>query len=165
MACLGFASKQHTSFQCILGVGSGGPHPISVTTHNLTIVSDIVIDYASPTISAVNLTGITTQNGTITITGTNFGDSLVPYRAVTVGGQPCTNLILALAHTKLTCVVPPGQGTNILLTVNVVTKSGSSTSLFSYPPPIITSIIPSFAPTSGSVKNDTMTYSTITGLN
>ncbi|MEI8083663.1 MAG: IPT/TIG domain-containing protein [Actinomycetes bacterium] len=68
----------------------------SVTTFNRAV--------AAPTVNSVSPAhGPTTGGNTITITGTGFQ----PGATVTVGGKPCTNVVV-VSSTEITCTAPAG---------------------------------------------------------
>lgn len=104
--------------------------------------------------TATALTPATGIAGTqITITGTEFNDAIV-----TVGGQPCTNLVIT-GTTTITCDVPAGTGS-----AEVVVKATGGQATLADPfvyisPPALSGISPAAGPAAGG------TQVTISGAN
>ncbi len=103
--------------------------------------------YSVPTISASSpSTSFSSGGGTLTLTGTQFFSGVT----VTVGGSICqvnfTNL-----PTSLTCIIPAYiEGPATITVTNTDGKSASLSAGITYvPPPVISSVSPSVATTSG----------------
>jgi large repetitive protein len=99
--------------------------------------------YNPPLISQLIAGSAPTAGGTvITLTGSNFG--LTP--SVTVGGRVAP--VLGSGHSMLTASLPAGQGVDqpVVLTVG---GQVSNTLTLSYDPPVIESLSPASAATSG----------------
>jgi hypothetical protein len=109
-----------------------------------------------PTVTSINPSSGPTTGGTVVIiTGANFTGAT----AVEFGTTSATFLVDNAA--QITAVSPPGTGTvDVTVTTPVGTSATSSFDQFTYfPPPTVTSVMPSTGPTTGG------TSVTITGTN
>jgi len=128
----------------------------------------IVNGLEEPFISSV--TSVDTSGGTITITGTNLGveypvDINVENGAasqtnaverIILGTAYCTNIVVTVENTELTCTAPSGFGSDIQVEVTVGNERSNTDDLFYYNVPTVISV--TSASTSGGIV-------TITGTN
>lgn len=147
-----------------MGPGAGSQNTISVIAHNQTGTNTAVsFSYNPPTITSFSTTQALTSGGdSLTITGTNLGSSVIK-RSVTVAGKNCPIISSNSLHTQLICQLPPGEGLNKEVKVQVSDQTTSSFT-FAYDAPIIQSLSSSTGPTSGSTLNS-LTWLTIYGKN
>lgn len=124
----------HTSINCTVAPGVGSNLTVSVTVNSQTATSNI-FNYNIPVVLLT--TSVSTDGGTITITGRNFGP-MGTTASVIINNQPCTNSIVQ-SHTTMTCIIYPGTGANNPLQLSVGGQA-SQNILYSYLPPIVTSI-------------------------
>jgi hypothetical protein len=114
-----------------------------------TYTSNSTVD-RSPTISLITPDGGAVAGGTaVTLTGSGFYDGAV----VTIGGNPCTSLVV-VNDTSITCNSPSGTLGNIedVVVTNLNTLDGSLTSSFQYRnPPTLSSFSPTQIPLNGGV--------------
>ncbi len=78
--------------------------------------------------------------------GNNFG---IGGGTVTIGGTPCP--VVSLNHTHVICTVPAGTGVNRQVVVTVGGPSSTQPVVFSYDPPVITSVNPLSSLTDGNI--------------
>jgi large repetitive protein len=116
-----------------------GATNLPVVVRTGTQASGVVnLSYDLPQITSISpATGPTVGGNSITLTGTSFGY----FPTVYIGGVAVATLWTGTVHTQVVAMVPVGMGRN--LTVEVRTAVGSSNlRLYSYQPPLITSISP-----------------------
>eukprot|EP00960_Hanusia_phi_P068982 766978-Hanusia_phi.AAC.4 len=123
-----------------------------------------LFSYDAPKVSTVVRNYADSTGGTtLTITGSDFGPGLPPLGGpVTVSIEDATKYpgecssVFAGSnpHTTLLCVVPPGSGTNLNVTVGIDGQYGVGIGLFSYKAPVVLFVSPNFGNTTGS---DTIT--------
>jgi IPT/TIG domain-containing protein len=117
-------SSSHQQVTCTVPEG---------VTSNLAVIITVagqpsnsyLINRCSPRIDLVNVTVLPTVSTTISIQGTNFGNDL-PSIQVTFGGESCTNIIILVAHSQITCTVPQGTGINHPLVLWVGSRASNS---------------------------------------
>eukprot|EP00808_Paulinella_micropora_P008574 g62100.t1 len=158
--CAPIVSKNHSSLTCQLPQGDTGGSNVSVSVAVVTSSSTLVASnvlwffYSLPSISLLSpLTGPTTgAQTTLTLEGSSFGTRGI----VQVGGRPCTVPAASFySHTRLTCLLPQGQGTKqpVLLTtldINQVPVANTfSPTAFSYAAPLLDFVEPNSGPTRG----------------
>ncbi|BCY13716.1 IPT/TIG domain-containing protein [Actinoplanes sp. L3-i22] len=149
-----------TSVTCTLPPGSAGAADVVVTSPNGTDTKTGAYTYlATPTVTSVSpVGGPLVGGGTLTITGTG----LTGTSAVSIGGAPCTSVVV-VSPTSVTCVIPPG----IAGAVNVVATApgGTATRLAGYTYyglPSITTVLPVSGPLTGGGQM-TVTGTNLTG--
>ena len=134
-AAASFTINSSTGITAVVGNGATGN--VSVTNPYGTGSLAGYTFYPAPTI--VSFTPTSGVTGTsITITGTNFTGASV----VSIGGVPATSFTIN-SSTSITAIAADGAAGSISVTAFGGTVT--STNIFSFPPPVITS----FAPTSG----------------
>jgi len=79
----------------------------------------------------------------LTLTGTNFGTGSAT--TITLGGAACTSV--ASTHDRLTCTLPPGEGTAQAIVVSVASASASTS--YDYAAPVLTGLSPAQLPAAG----------------
>jgi hypothetical protein len=152
------------------------------TVGDQTFAATILLKYAAPTLTVQQHSSSTQGGAVLTVSGTNFGESVITPPRVFVNGNPCVVLNSAGApwmpgnsrqytvgtdpHATIRCLVPEGAGRDRPIHVAVGQQSTFSTSateasvaLVHYDPPVITGISVREGPTSGN------TVVTLTGLN
>jgi len=70
--------------------------------------------------------------------------------AVMIGNAPCLNIELASPATSLTCTLPVSSGGKLAVTLIVGSQTHTIPSLFYYPAPNVTSVLPASIPSYGS---------------
>lgn len=132
--------QNDTRIVCQLPSGSGTNLPVTVRV--LQRASNYVyMSYDPPSITSINpVTSLSSGDTPITIYGNNFG-TLNSAGSVYIGGKVCSPTFSGFAQTSITCLVPPGQGTNNQVVVTVSAQSAYTS--YSYKPPSISSIVPS----------------------
>jgi hypothetical protein len=110
------------------------------TIGSTTIQFQINIIPPRPVITSITpTTGMTAGGGTITITGNNFGSTLVD-SSITIGGSNCINPIFSVGN--ILCTVPAGQGVNVTVTANFNGRASLAGTFYSYLAPVINAISP-----------------------
>lgn len=161
------ASVRDSQILCVMPPGEGASQTISVTVSTQpapTPVPAVLFSYSAPQIQTISPTTLSTRGGSVlTVTGSNFGTGASggnPARVFftstnpdpNVGGRyqaECNQTTDSVqSHDKIFCVIPPGQGSDISVTVSVAGQQSSSTR-FSYIAPSVGSVSPLPPPTSG----------------
>jgi hypothetical protein len=141
-----------TAISTAIPPGDGLNHAVSFYAGD-QLSAALIIHYAGPTVNGISPSHGPTAGGTVvTITGSNFGISMP---TVTIGGLPCavvTPYVPLANHTQIRCVVAAGQGASLKVVVTINGQQSSSTVLYSYDPPQVTSITPDHGPTSGLAR-------------
>lgn len=146
----------HTLIRCIIASGSGTGHRFNVTLGRQWVVSTDTFSYPPPYITSISVAhpegsvasngaGSTTMGGVdvVTLTGGNFGPEprhiKVGYLSATSssGQLWCAVLRNGTSHKAVKCVTSSGSGASFHVTVNVRGQTGSVSSGFRYPPPIL----------------------------
>ena len=138
-----------TSLTCLSPPGTGTV-PIVVFTPEQHSVSDAVLTYLPPVVSAVAPAAASAMRSVdggfiVTVAGANFlpGSSNVTIASSTAcsngAALPCTNVVVEpSAYASLTCVAPPGCGDGVL-TVTVQHSGHAPVTIpFQYDPPVVT---------------------------
>jgi hypothetical protein len=144
-ACLNVVVVSATEITC--ETPPGAPGAVDVTVTNPDMQSDTLVDgftYLAdpdppPVVTGLSPTSGPETGGTaITITGENFQ----PGATVTIGGNPCANVVVVNA-TTITCETPPGTPGPVDVTVtNPDSQSDTLAAGFTYlagtplPPPV-----------------------------
>ena len=153
-----FTAYSHTELTFVVPDGVGRDQGVGIMPpddgFNLPLYP---FDYEPPTISTIAYSSSPTRGEQpLEIVGTNFGPvsaSNVPQ--VTVGGRPCTSVVVATPHTRLTCLSPPGQGKEQPVEVTVGTQTATLTGpdAYHYQPPTIDELqLPSSRRLAGSLS-------------
>lgn len=118
--------------------------------------SNIYFSYSPPVITTFLEPIVVGTDGSvapISISGSNFG---VEGPVVRLGGELVE--VISFTHTEIIFYIPPGQGKDLVLSVDVSDQIGYSPDMLSYLPPSITAISPLSCDTSGGrVTGVTMT--------
>ena len=133
--------------ECTAPEGSGAFQPLRVFDGSGTSSPPYALPYDAPEITNVSPSSAATRGGsTITINGHNFGASAVA-REVKIRDDcvPCD-----LDGDGLRCTVPPGQGTNVPITMTVDGQRVIPWVAWSYDPPSITGVTPKSVPAAGN---------------
>ncbi|KAH3746092.1 zymogen granule membrane glycoprotein [Pelomyxa schiedti] len=141
--------------QCSAPMGVGKNNTLTVKLASGTVIATSVIDYDEPTIGTSTRCN-TTGNITITISGTNFGPPGT-LASVSIGNKTCINA-QSVNHNQITCLAPPGAGSQLLLCVTIPRSSTGQTTcdyIFSYNPPAVLS----------ATSSDPHTFTSISGMN
>ncbi|QDZ19799.1 hypothetical protein A3770_03p23170 [Chloropicon primus] len=107
------------------------------------------VDFKIPTVSST-VPPATTEGGQITVVGGGFGPvgqklQIDEVQIVSsVGAMTCTNMIVTVEDTEMTCDVLPGTGAayNVYVTIAGQKSGATGEGKFSYPPPEVTSVAP-----------------------
>ncbi|KAH3758301.1 tyrosine protein kinase [Pelomyxa schiedti] len=146
-------SSAHGVITCTPGAGVGRNKLITIFVPAKGMPSTQSVSgyfsYTEPTVISSTPANTDATSYTI-ITGTNFGPSGTTV-GVTISGQQCTNATVAVPHTQIKCLPPPGVGANNTLKVIIPNPDGqvAYSQLFSYNGPVIHSI--PTPPTSGNL--------------
>lgn len=132
----------HTLLVFTLPAGAGAGQQVTAFVGG-QLSNALTLNYDPPVISPSSVA--VASGATMTINGQNFGTSGAQ---VLFNGTPCANVVHTIPHTQITCTVPPGNGTNIPLTVTVASQA-SAVSTRNYERPIINSVSQLSGPTSG----------------
>jgi hypothetical protein len=139
--------------ECTLPEGSGASRPIRVIGGGQAS-PPYPFSYEGPAITAITAASVPTAGGTIiTITGQNFG-AAGSDRRVTVNGSAAGSScgIDIASHTKITCTLPPGEGHDVAVEVEVDGQTASAPGRLSYDPPAITAVTPTRGSAAGGVR-------------
>jgi hypothetical protein len=157
------------SLECVVGPGFGRNLSLSIGTRTAGDTlwgppsSSVAarVDYAMPEVTATSGDRGADTDGRVggvqavlTVAGANFGPgTAAALPAVTVGGAICLTTTWA-SHEELRCVVAPGVGRNLPISVRVGAEnadrvSTTSTSVFSFNAPTVVSVASVVAPTAG----------------
>ena len=155
-----------TFIQCTVPPGQGTGFPVSVTSSFRTSNSRN-FSYDAPIITGVTpLTAITDGGTIITITGTSFGSS----GTLLIGTVPCDQAGpgTSWGHTQVLCQLRAGQGTNypisIIVSGQTNTVANQNAYVFSYLPPVVSTLLPSNGPTVGGISHVITMYGANFGL-
>ncbi len=149
--------------ECTLPALTGASQPIRVVDNGTGEASPpFPFGALPPTITAVSAASFPTAGGvTLTIDGANFGavdGQIDVFLPSTPTPEICDDLHVEQAHTRVTCTLPPGEGTSVPVKITVAGQTSAPSSL-SYDPPVITAVSPTRAPAAGG------TVVTLTGTN
>lgn len=137
---------------CALPPGSGANRPVRVIDDAGMPSAPYPFSYSSPQVTSVTAASAPTAGGTvITITGQNFGADGVSRRVTINGSGACSAPVTVVAHTSITCTLPPGAGANLPVDVEVDGQPSSLDGSLSYDPPAITAVTPAHGPATGSI--------------
>lgn len=128
-----FIVTAHAAINCTVGPGYGSDLYVIVTVDGQTSEPVNVYRYNPPFITQTS--SASTDGGTITITGNNFGPAGTP-AYVTLNSEECYNPVV-LSHTTMTCTVGPGTGEGHLCYVHVGGQESRSYP-YAYSPPTMT---------------------------
>lgn len=130
---------------CTTPAGEGTNVPLVITTSGGQSATWSTFGYNLPSLLTLSPTNGPTIGGTpLTITGTNFGSNGI----VILGGAICP--ITSWGQTQISCLSPPGQGTNLRLLITSDGLINSNTAVtFSYNAPSVTNVTPNPILTAG----------------
>ena len=112
-------ASSHDQIRCAMPPGQGTSFGIIVTAEGQEIDTGRHMHYRAPSVTTVTPTQAAAIGGTpITIYGDQFG----LHSTVSVGGNPCP--VADQSHTRLTCTLPPGTGSNL----DVIVSAGGQSS-------------------------------------
>jgi len=137
-ACTGVNAASDTQITCTSPAGTAGAAADVVVTNangSATLTGGFTYN-AAPTITTVgpNAVGATSGGMHHTITGTGFVDNAAGTNTVTIGGNPCTNIV-TVDDTTITCDSPAAVAAGAT-TLDVTNANGSASSAFTYFDPI-----------------------------
>ena len=108
--------------------------------------------YDSPTVQSISPCNAPTVGGVlVTISGISFGSNRSNL-GVAIGFTSCSNIVVIMDHISLKCLLAPGGGADLPVTVNVFDPPFVSKSVvvFSYNVPVVSAVFPNVASKSGS---------------
>ena len=151
-------ASTHTEARCTLPEGQGAAVPVRVAVAGQQS-NTLTYRYGAPRVDSVQgMDGPTAGGVPITIIGANFGPGGQGLLA-TVAGNACVPVLgSSPMHTRLQCVLPPGEGANAPLQVSLEGRS-SNTFDYRYGAPRIDTVQGQDGPTAGG------TLVTLTGAN
>ena len=154
--CLNVSVLNDTTITCDTPAGTSGDVGVTVTTPGGTTSPQTFTYQDLPTVTAVAPASGPVAGGTeITITGTNF-DGVT---GVTVGGAPCTSIVID-GPTSLRCVTPARTAGERDVVVTNADGPAPTPGTYTYlDPPTAMEIAPGIRPANGG------TAVTITGTN
>jgi hypothetical protein len=126
-----------TTITCTTPAGAVGPADVSVTTAGGTANLLATFTYnPPPTITTVGPDAVGAVSGGMhhTITGTGFVANAAGTNTVTIGGNPCTNVV-TVDDTTITCDSPAAAAAGAT-TLEVTNSNGTASSAFTYFDPI-----------------------------
>ncbi len=137
---------------CMLPPGSGANRPVRVIDDAGAPSAPYPFSYSPPQVTNVTAVSAPTAGGTtLTISGQNFGADGVSRRVTINGSGTCSASSTAVAHTSITCTLPPGAGSNLPVDVEVDGQPSSVNGSLSYDPPAITAVTPTHGAATGSI--------------
>jgi len=137
-----------THIQFLLPAGQGYAPIIVVTAASSIPSSPFPFTYLPPTLDTIDPpTAATSGNILLTLGGSNFGQS----GSIQIGGQTCTTQSpgTSWSFSKIVCLLPPGQGANLNVTLVVAGQSPATAPKFSYLPPSVSNVVPPSGSTVG----------------
>jgi len=141
-------SFSHNHITCLAPAGQGQNQTVVVRAGSVSATSPIAFDYdAAKIISVDPPTGPTSGGTVVTVTGTSFGLS----GTIRINGNICTQVPGSYSHTSAKCVVPPGGGTDLVVSLVSGNQEATQTGTFSYNPPMATEVQPQNGPTAGGI--------------
>ena len=149
-------SIAHTQITAVVPGGSGLSLDVEVTVGGQVGKGTGVFNYLAPKITSIApiSTGPTwttvgyapeyneQQDAWVTIVGENFGP-VATIASLTIGGQPCLNAKVTVAHTTVMCLFGPGSGKNYAVVFQVngqALSANSGVNAFGYQAPTVTSV-------------------------
>ncbi|GAQ85533.1 hypothetical protein KFL_002400050 [Klebsormidium nitens] len=125
--------EDHRKLQVTVPSSSGGRMPIQVTVRGARspVRDNIFVQYAAPVV--ISCTPSAKPGDVISVTGRHLGSTIDQNCQVTIGGILCDYARVTLAHVKLDCRVPEGEGRNHSVLVCISGQwSAPSTAVFAY---------------------------------
>ncbi len=123
------ATQSHSSITCTVADGVGQSLSVVVTV-GARSTSALLFSYLPPTISLIApVNGPTAGGLTIALNGSSFATAALGAASVLFGTTPCN--VLSQTHNYITCTLPAGQGSGVLVTATVAGRVSNSVS-FSY---------------------------------
>eukprot|EP00456_Euglypha_rotunda_P054079 TRINITY_DN4371_c0_g1_i6.p1 TRINITY_DN4371_c0_g1~~TRINITY_DN4371_c0_g1_i6.p1 ORF type:complete len:1987 (-),score=164.31 TRINITY_DN4371_c0_g1_i6:96-5966(-) len=151
LACVLNSQSLHnqTLIICQYPAGEGTNKAVKITLGGLSSTATQVFNYVTPTIASISpATAPISPSSWLTITGSDFG---TPKSAnASIGGIDCLINTAVSNHSRIVCLTPVGQGTNLLVKVTTGGQTATATQRFSYTGPSIYSFAPSHGPTDGT---------------
>ena len=144
-------SVTSTRITCSVTSGTGADHAISVNVAGQIATASRLFSYGVPAITSVTAPP-STNGGTITISGSNFGGAASVISVIIGAEAKCTSIVIAKAHTQIRCSAPAGFGDGYLVTVSVDGQTSAFASPLAYPAPSVSSISPNTGSTEGNFK-------------
>lgn len=137
---------------CTLPAGSGASRPIRVVDGGGQASPPFPFGYDTPSITSITASSFPTAGGSIiTITGQNFGAAGTS-RHITVTVSICGEAQPTIDHVQLQCRLPPGEGLDVPVEVEVDGQRSSAPGHLSYDPPAITAVAPTRGSAAGGVR-------------
>jgi hypothetical protein len=143
--------------ECTLPALTGENRPIQVIDNDTGQASPpFPFGALPPTITAITAASFPTAGGVpITIDGENFG-ALASEHHVLIGGpnsaRTCSDPQVDQAFTRITCTLPPGEGIDVPVDVEVAGIETSAPDKVVYDLPVITDVTPSRVSPAGGVR-------------
>ena len=131
-------------FTSASGTGSKLNVQFYIRGQNTGTTGNGLMSFYGPRITSVGT--ISTQGGTVTITGEHFGDvGTAQVNFVTIDGVFCTNAQIIVAKTTISCdyKAGTGKGYNVVVKLNGESSQSTGDGLFGYNLPTVTSVTPS----------------------
>jgi hypothetical protein len=140
--------QSESSLLCKVGQGSASGLDIMLTVSRQSCSLSHAFSYDTPTLTSISPMSTPTSGGLrIYLEGTNFGYDEGRLNVV-IGGRPCTNAQF-VTYSLITCTSPHGVGDTLAVIVQVEDLSVKVLQMFSYFPPLVSSISGLPSPTSG----------------
>ncbi len=145
-------AESPTEVVCTLPEGSGASRPIRLLDGGGLASPPFPFGYDAPSITSITATSFPTAGGTIiTNAGQNFGAAgTSPH--LTIGLSVCGEATPTIDHVQLECPLPPGEGLNVPVEVEVDGQRSSAPGHLSYDPPVITAVAPNRGSAAGGVR-------------
>ncbi|KAL0231882.1 hypothetical protein PCE1_002879 [Barthelona sp. PCE] len=125
----------HRQFKCTLEPGVGANMDVMINVGGQSAILASTLSYDPPVVESIYPISSSTIGGsTITITGMHFGHSEHDEITVSIGQFTCFN-VDRYSSTSLSCEVPPGTGSDLLVFVSVAGQQSNTSVQFSYQAP------------------------------
>lgn len=143
------SQASHRELEVDVPAGEGAGLMVLVVAGDQTNAGSLELSYEPPTLERVSPDhGPTVGNTTLAVSGRNFG---VAGPTVRVGDTPC-DLLPGHSHTEALCLLRPGEGRNLPVSVEVGAQNSSvagSPVRFAFDPPVVLSVSPRQGRTEG----------------
>eukprot|EP01105_Mastigella_eilhardi_P003242 TRINITY_DN1417_c0_g1_i1.p1 TRINITY_DN1417_c0_g1~~TRINITY_DN1417_c0_g1_i1.p1 ORF type:complete len:1967 (+),score=307.88 TRINITY_DN1417_c0_g1_i1:76-5976(+) len=128
-------THDHTQASCVVAEGVGETRNISMLTeYGGKSQPQEYFSYAKHIVEKIG--EAPTSGQFISLDGINFGPTNTEVN-VTIGGTPCENAFVAVAHTEVRCYMPAGTGAGYDVTMTIASVSTIAAAAFRYQAPTV----------------------------
>lgn len=150
-ACLTTTWHSSRRLTCLVPPGTGDNVTVSVTVGGQTGATDSAMRYAGPVVERVEPSHGSPLGGYfVRLFGRNFGEA-GQFPTVSVAAAPCQE-VRVWSDKELDCLVPPGSGGALCVSVRVAGQQSPPNALFSYTSPIVAAVRPHTCDTAGGCR-------------